>query len=126
RRLQRAAHAGNAERDHGRAYQGREVLSLLRGREMFERKVLDWFVNGRVGISSRAMAAAAIGIKNARDTWDNHPHDPDDLNRCLLLLVSVPEIREAFDKVAAISPVWAALIERWSEIEQCFLDEAGL
>jgi hypothetical protein len=85
-------------------------------------KILNWVGTGRVGASSRAMALASIGIKND----GSHPLDPDDLNRCLLLLKEVPEIRLHMDKVAAINETWAKLVERWSEVEQCFLDEVGL
>lgn len=85
-------------------------------------KILNWFATGRVGASSKAMALAAVEMPHDR----SHPYDPDDLNRCLLLLDAVPEIRNHMDKVAAISDTWAKLVERWSEVEQCFLDEVGL
>jgi len=84
-------------------------------------KVLNWFATGRVGASSKVMALAAIEMPHDR----SHPYDPDDLNRCLLLLEAVPEIREHFNNVAAISDTWAKLIGRWDEVEQCFLDEVG-
>ncbi len=38
----------------------------------------------------------------------------------------MPEIRQHMDKVAAISDTWAKLVERWDEVEQCFLGEVGL
>ena len=85
-------------------------------------KILNWFSTGRVGASSKAMALASIGISNDK----SHPYDPDDLNRCLLLLEAVPEIRQHFDEVAAISDTWAKLVSQWDEVEQCFLDEVGL
>ena len=85
-------------------------------------KILKWFGTGRVGASSKAMALAAAGIPSDR----SHPYDPDDLNRCILLLEAVPEIRDNMDKVAAISDTWSKLVERWDEVEQCFLDEVGL
>jgi hypothetical protein len=86
-------------------------------------KILNWFATGSVGASSKAMALAAVGV-----SIDNacHPLDPDDLNRCLLLLEAVPEIRNHMDKVAAISDTWAKLVDRWDEVERCFLDEVGL
>lgn len=90
-------------------------------------KALLWLANGRTGVSSKAMLFAALGIEQ-KDVFrnDNYPHDPDDLNRCLLMLEAVPEVREAFDKIASLSPQWEALIGRWSEIEESFLDEVGL
>lgn len=85
-------------------------------------KILEWFATGRVGASSKAMACAAAGLPNDK----SHPYDPDDLNRCLLLLEAVPEIRGCMSKVAGISDTWAKLVERWDELEQSFLDEVGL
>lgn len=87
-----------------------------------EYKILEWFATGRVGASSKAMALAAVDVPNDK----SHPYDPDDLNRCLLLLEAVPEIRNKMDKVAAMSDTWGKLVARWDEVEQCFLDEVGL
>jgi hypothetical protein len=85
-------------------------------------KVLNWIATGRVGESSKAMAVTACGLPSEGD----YPHDPDDLNRCLLMLKAVPEVRDHFDKIAALGVVWGRLIERWAEIEACFLDEVGI
>ena len=42
--------------------------------------ILEWFANGRVGVSSKAMACAVIELPQD-DKWGNdHPHDPDDFN----------------------------------------------
>lgn len=87
-------------------------------------KVLHWFVHGEKGVSSEAMAAAVIGEK-PEWSFSNHPSDPSDFNRCLKFLSMVPEARQHFDKVAALSERWAKLIARFDEVEQCFLDEAG-
>lgn len=86
-------------------------------------KVLHWLATGEVGVSSHAMAMAACGLP-VRDTLP--PFDPSDLNRCLLLLRAVPEIREHMGAVAAVSSIWSSLVARWDEIEQCFLEEVGL
>jgi len=96
-------------------------VRLLGGLEM-KNKILRWIGTGRVGASSKAMAMAAIDV--FADA--HHPHDPDDFNRCLLLLSAVPEVRHHMDKVAAMSKWWSALVARWDEVEQCFLDEVGL
>ncbi len=85
-------------------------------------KVLHWLGNGHVGMSSKAMAFAAAGIKSD----GSYPLDPDDLNRCILLLRDIPEIRQHMDKVSALNKTWAKLVEHWEEMEMCFLNEAGL
>jgi hypothetical protein len=91
-----------------------------------DEKIMNWFATGRVGISSKAMACAVAGLRIVPRTFGNHPADPDDFNRCLLLLEAVPEIREQMDKVAALSKTWSRLVDRWDEVEQCFLMEVGL
>lgn len=90
-----------------------------------QEKVLHWLANGRVGVSSKAMAMAIVGIKQEPHKIST-PSDPDDLNRCLLFLEVVPEARSHFNKIAELSPQWKKLIEHWQEVEQCFLEEAGL
>ena len=85
-------------------------------------KVLNWIATGRVGASSKAMAMAACGLPND----GSYPHDPGDLNRCLLLLESAPDVRDHFEKIAALGVVWERLIGRWADIEASFLDEVGL
>lgn len=84
-------------------------------------KVLAWFGTGKVGCSSKAMALAVCDAPNEAD----HPHDPADFNRCLLFLDAVPEARQHMGKVAALSPAWARLVQRWDDIEASFMDEVG-
>jgi len=86
-------------------------------------KILDWFASGKVGSSSKTMAFAAIGKNQG---YPDYPHDPDDFNRCLLLVKQVPEIKLAFDKISKLSGKWHKLTSRWDEIETCFIEEAGL
>jgi hypothetical protein len=95
-------------------------VGCLGGAEMSD--LLNWFATGRVGASSRTMACHFMGVEHD----GSYPYDPDDLNRCLLLLDAVPEIREHMNKIAEINNVWAALVDRWGEIEQTFLEEVGL
>jgi hypothetical protein len=90
-----------------------------------ETKVAHWFATGEVGTSSKTIASfLGLGIRRCRDF--SHPHDPDDLDRCLQLLEAVPELRESLPRLAALSPEWAALVGRWDEIERSHLDEVGL
>ena len=84
-------------------------------------KVLNWIATGQVGSSPKAMAMTACGMPSSK----SYPSDPDDLNRCLLMLESVPEVRDHFDKIAALGVVWGRLIAHWDEIEASFLDEVG-
>lgn len=87
-----------------------------------EERARNWIVNGRVGLSSKAIWSHMMGA----DSAGHFPHDPADLNRCLLLLDLIPEWKPRMGEMAAHGPVWARLSARWGEIEACFLDEAGL
>lgn len=85
-------------------------------------KVLNWIATGRVGASSKAMAMTACGLPSDK----SYPLDPDDLNRCLLLLEAVPEVRDHFPQIADLGEVWGRLIASWDVIEATFIDEVGL
>lgn len=84
-------------------------------------KILAWMGTGRVGASSRAMAAHLCGAP----CDGSYPSDPDDMNRCLLFLEAVPAARSELPRMATLNKTWAALVARWSEIETMFLEEAG-
>lgn len=87
--------------------------------EALKDKVLNWFGTGEVGESSKAMALHLCGVP----CNGAYPHDPDDLRRCLLFLKVVPEARAMLPKMATLNKVWAALVQRWDEIEASYLHE---
>lgn len=94
---------------------------------MLQAQIAEWLANGETGISSESIALwLGFGVKQTRWGNFNHPHDPDDLNRCLKLLRDVPALRPMLPRMAEVGPVWAALVERWDELEQCQLDEIGI
>jgi hypothetical protein len=97
------------------------VISFSNAKIMWQ--VLTWLAKDEFGMSSMAMALTACGIK-VNNTY--HPADPSDFDRCLQLLATAPLIRNHMDRVAAISPQWKAIVERWAEVEECHLDEVGL
>lgn len=82
-------------------------------------KVLDWFVSGETGRSSETMAARLTGRTPPGHPF-NHPSDGGDLGRCLKLLDAVPELRERLPDMADVSPYWAALVERWDDLETAY------
>lgn len=90
-----------------------------------EQAVIQWLATGEVGSSSKQMACWLAFRTRTDDTWA-HPHDPDDMDRCLKLLAAVPALRERLPKMAEVSKAWAALVARWDEIEASQLDEIGL
>ena len=86
-----------------------------------EKEILNWIGSGKVGASSKAMA---LCIADANGDCD-HPHDPADFNRCLLFLEAVPAAKQHLSKVRTLSPTWAALVDRWHEVQATFVQEVG-
>lgn len=85
-----------------------------------------WLAAGERGTSSETIFTHLTGVNALGNDRADHPHDPDDLDRCLALLNQVPELRAGFGRMAEVSPEWAALVKHWAEIEQSHLDEVGL
>ena len=83
-----------------------------------------WILNGRVGMSAKAIYCHMTGNAD-KDRW-NYPHDPDDLNRCLLLLDLIPEWKPRMIEMAQRGPAWKGLAENWQNIATIFVDEVGL
>ncbi len=92
--------------------------------ERFQKFVLKWLANGDTGVSSETMAFRMLGIKRRRID-EYHPSDPDDLNRCIKFLHEVPGARRKLNMIRKVSPVWNAIIDHWSDLEQMFIDEVG-
>ena len=91
--------------------------------ELYKR-IVDWLINGAVGLSSQQIVEAMIDMP-LTDPHGCHPHDPDDFNRCLLLLENFPEWRPRLGEMKVVSPEWAILADHWDELEAMFLDEDG-
>lgn len=87
--------------------------------------VVKWLLKGERGASSIAMCSAFYGVPG--DAGTSHPHDPDDLRRCLLYLNAVPpsDRRAAIDAMRGVSPEWEALVSRWNDLVAEFEAEPG-
>lgn len=84
------------------------------------KQIVRWIFTGETGLSSKCIAATMLGHKSM---YGDHPSDPADFRRCLKLINIAPGIRDRLDEMRNISRYWNALIERWDEIEKCFMDE---
>ena len=84
--------------------------------------ITNWFVNGETGLSSMCIASVMLGFKPK--TID-HPLDPPDFKRCLLLVNAVPEVKSNLWKMKDVSEQWSALIDRWDDVEKCFMEEVA-
>lgn len=83
-----------------------------------------WITSGDTGMSSEAIWAHMVG-GSVRGHW-NHPHDPEDLGRCLRLLEAVPEWKPRIVEMARHGTGWAVLSARWDEIAASMADEVGI
>lgn len=87
-------------------------------------RALAWREDGDVGLSSKAIYCHMMGQDDPDDY--NHPLDPADLNRCLLLLDLIPEWKPRIGEMARYGQWWKDLVKHWDEISARFIDEAGL
>lgn len=85
-----------------------------------------WLDGPDTGISSLTIAEILSGRPGlVRSSFGRStPKDPADFWRCLNLLKAMPEWRERLPEVAAAEPSWAALVERWGEVEALYREEA--
>lgn len=80
-----------------------------------------WLQSDHTGNSSLYMARILAQRGAARYAF---PHDPDDFNRCVGLLIACPELRQSLDSMAETGPEWAAIMPQWPEWER-WLSEMG-
>lgn len=101
----------------GLAQELRQILSI-------QQKVAKWLADDiDVGWSSECIAfKLAFDITQPRKSY---PNDVSDFRRCFTLLEKVPELREHFQKMAEVSPVWKNLAEHWDELETFYKEEQG-
>lgn len=81
-----------------------------------------WLMNGDTGLSSEAIYDHFMGAEKPRTS---HPHDIDDLRRCMFLLEHTPEWRDLMPSMSSISKEWAALGTNWHELTMLFNEEAA-
>jgi len=93
--------------------------------DSIEKRAATWAATGKTGVSSKAILATMMG-KPPKDRFC-YPHDGGDLGRCLGLLDAVPEFRKRLGEMKAVGPEWAALVDRWDELEALYrADHKGL
>lgn len=76
-------------------------------------KVAMWLRQGERGLSSNAMCKRIFGVPHSAGV--DHPHDPDDLHRCVLFL-GATESSDKISIMADVSPAWGRLVPVWSQL----------
>ena len=85
----------------------------------------EWLIDGERGISSDTMFSRFAGFSVMKPDFDEDtPQDPDDFNRCRLLLEAVPEFAARIDELRTISPVWDRLVSAWETLCATMDEEA--
>lgn len=89
-------------------------------------RAVNWILSRDTGLSSEAIWGHMMGGTEIRyESWC-HPHDPDDLGRCLRLLEKIPEWKPRVPEMAARSEAWAALVPEWDALARSMADEVGI
>lgn len=78
--------------------------------------VVAWLRSGERGISSETIVDHLFGVGVLCRGRGSHPHDPDDLRRCMLMLEACPSVRVRFDEMRRASRVWARLVDAWPRL----------
>lgn len=76
--------------------------------------LLEWFITGDVGMSSRDMAAHLSGGKRRGSI--SYPWDFGDFHRCERLLRAVPTFRAELPRMKECQGVWERLVDAWDDI----------
>lgn len=79
----------------------------------------EWLLAGEHGVSSCSIFWRLTGVKPRllrEDRRYGHPHDPDDLRRCMLLLDQVPEFRDRIGEMRGASASWDVLVDAWDDL----------
>lgn len=82
----------------------------------------NWLKNGERGLSSEAIVSHLTGIHISQRERE-HPRDPADLNRCVKLLESAPELRKEMHHMRDVSDIWAKLVDSWDHLEALLKEE---
>lgn len=77
-------------------------------------RIIEWLANGETGLSSEAIALAALGAVKTQHGRVPYPHDPADLLRCVRLEQIVPGVLDdAAPLLTEHSMVWRELVLEW-------------
>jgi len=93
-------------------------LALARG---LPDDLVRWLQRGERGASSNALCQSLFGVPEGKPLT-GHPHDPDDLRRCLAFVAAAGIPAQDVFRIgpAPVSKAWSALKKRWEELLACY------
>lgn len=89
------------------------------------RRLCDWYASGDTGLSSKAIARAALGLQ-PRETSGRmgddlfYPVDWFDFGRCRRLIQQVPEAQNGLSRLAVYSAPWRYISQNWEEMVRLY------
>lgn len=95
---------------------------------MNKTKMLEWIGTRHVGVSSRTMWCALMGV--GRGVCGFHgdfdvPYDWDDFSRCYDLVQYGEVTKEELQKVIEAFPYYKPIIDRWDDLVEAYLSPGG-
>lgn len=91
-------------------------------------KMLQWIGTHHVGVSSRTMWCALMGVANSETPaycGFDVPHDWDDFSRCYDLVTFCEVTKEELQKVVGAFPYYKPIIDEWDNLLAAYLDKSG-
>lgn len=91
-------------------------------------KMLEWIGTHHVGISSRTMWCALMGIANSETPTYygfDFPRDADDFSRCYDLVTFCEVTKEDLQKVVEAFPYYKPIIDEWDNLASAYLNKSG-
>lgn len=91
-------------------------------------KMLEWIGTHNVGISSRTMWCALMGVANSETPTYygfDFPRDADDFSRCYDLVSFCEVTKEDLQKVVEAFPYYQPIIEEWDNLVSAYLNKSG-
>lgn len=95
---------------------------------MNKTKMLEWIGTRHVGVSSRTMWCALMGVATYEDgCYDGFdvPYDWDDFSRCYDLVTYGEVTKEELQEVIDAFPFYKPIIDRWDELVEAYLSPGG-
>nr|DAT47445.1 MAG TPA: hypothetical protein [Caudoviricetes sp.] len=95
---------------------------------MNKTKMLQWIGTHHVGISSRTMWSALMGVENTETPANcgfDVPYDWDDFSRCYDLVTFCEVTKEELQKVVEAFPYYKPIIDRWDDLVEAYLRPGG-
>lgn len=95
---------------------------------MNKTKMLEWIGTRHVGVSSRTMWVALMGVARGVNDYNGGfdvPYDWDDFSRCYDLVTYGEVTKEELQKVVEAFPYYKPIIDRWDDLVEAYLSPGG-